>query len=158
MGISAAVVDRGRVEEASGPDSIGLVEIGGSPIHWANVRKWVDEGVHYATDYGVPDSHTLPILYLRSVRVRSFPILGSVIDVRWIGKDMETGVIGRLNADIELKTKIIACKAEIIVHTFPECKCWLIAHNSASAPSAELWACYERIAARLPATGTRFNK
>jgi hypothetical protein len=158
LGVSAAVAGRGRLEEASSPNSIGLVEIDRSPIHWANVTKWYNEGWYYATDYGVPDSNTLPKLRLRSVRVRRFPILGSVVDVRWIGKDMETGVIGRLNADIELKTNIIGCKAEIIVHTSPECGCWLIAHNSAGAPSPELWACYERVAARLPATGGRFNK
>jgi hypothetical protein len=152
IGVSAVLAPRGRPEEGSGQNSIGLIDIYQSSIHWVNVRKWYNEGTYFATDYGVQDSRTLPRIKMRSVRVRSFPILGTVIDVRWQGDDKGTGAAVRLAADLSLKAAIMFGAAEITVRTSPEFGCWLIPHPTKDAPPPELWRCYELAARRLPET------
>jgi hypothetical protein len=65
---------------------------------------------------------------------------------------MGLGVTNRLSSDLGLKNAIIACNAEITVHTSPVYGCWLITRNSKDAPSAGLWDCYQRVASNLSGT------
>ncbi len=70
----------------TGGGSLGLIDIAGGPIRWVNVRS-VGEG-DYVAEYGVPCEHApVPNPRLTSVRVRTFPLLGSMVDVRWRGYD-----------------------------------------------------------------------
>jgi hypothetical protein len=149
LGLNAGLAKRGRPEEKSATFSMGLVEIVGSPIRWVNVRKWDNEGPVYATEYGVPDSRNLPTLQIRSVLMKSFPVFGRAIDVRWKGDDKGTGAAQRLSADPAVRAALMASGRNVTVHTSPECRCWLIPHSTKHAPSALRWDCFEKIAANL---------
>ena len=66
----------------TGGGSLGLIDIAGGPIRWVNVRS-VGEG-DYVAEYGVPCEHApVPNPRLTSVRVRTFPLCGSIVDVPW---------------------------------------------------------------------------
>jgi hypothetical protein len=148
-GVSARLAKRGRFEENTGKDSMGLIDIEHSPISWINVRKWDNEGPVYETDLGMPDSRSLPDVSIRSVRVRAFPVFGNVIDVRWQGNDTALSVAQHLTADPAIRADIIANRDEITVRTCPQYGCWLIPRSTKNAPSASQWHCYEKIAANL---------
>jgi len=149
LGISAKIAKRRRPEQKTGENSIGLIDIENSPISWINVRNWWDyEGPeHYATDYGIPDSRPLPDIKIRSVRVRNFPLLGNVIDVRWKGNNMN--VAHHLTKDEAIREAIIASHSEITVLTHPKQGCWLIPRSGREVPKPSQWDCYQRIAAKL---------
>jgi hypothetical protein len=133
-----------------GGEMVGLISVRKSPIAWAALLAWRDsEGVTYVTDYGVPTSGRLTQTSFRSVRVRTFPIFGRVTEVRWQGNGVDQGARVRLANDGDLKDAIISASAEVAVRTSPSGECWLITHGSADAPSAEVWKCYEKVAAIL---------
>jgi hypothetical protein len=130
-------------------DLIGVIDIHRSPISCIEVRKTSDyEGVTYWTRYMIPDSRLIVLANFRSVRVRTFPILGRVIDVRWEGDDRGTGAMDRLTADIDLKAAIVSAGAEIAVGSAPS-QGWFITYSSTDAPSAGVFACYEKVARNL---------
>jgi len=146
LGIEATVSQR---LSWYGGGLIGILEIHQSPIRYVEVRLERDyEGVTYWTKYRIPDSRVISIVSIRSVRVRTFPIFGRVIDVRWDGDDGVTGAIEGLTADFELKAAIISAGAEIAVGSSPS-DGWFIRHPSTDAPSAGVLACYEKVARDL---------
>ena len=79
--------------------------------------------------------------------MRTFPIFGRVIDVRWEGDDRGTKAIECLTADLELKAAIISAEAEINVGS--SSYGWFFKRNSTDAPSIEVFACYEKVARDL---------
>ena len=87
IGVDAQIAGRGRPEEkTNGHYSEGVIDVSEGPIRWVNVVSWGGgERDYYQTDYGVPDPRWLPRLNIRSIRMRSFPIFGRGINVRWKG-------------------------------------------------------------------------
>jgi hypothetical protein len=148
-GVSATLAQRGRPEEGTGRGSMGLIDIARSPISWINVRKWDNEGPVYATDYGVPDPRPLPYIKIKSVRVRTFPLFGNVIDVRWKGNGPVSSLLQNITADRAIRAAIMANRDEIVVSTCPELRCWLIPRMTKDAPLASQWDCFQRIASTL---------
>ncbi len=151
LGVEATISKRPwNVKELLGV--IDVIDIPRSPIRCVEVRMLRDyEGVTYWTEYVVPDSRHIPEVSFRSMRVRTFPIFGRVIDVRWKGDDRGTGAIGRLTADLELNAAIVSAGAEIEVGSSPT-RGWFITHLSTDAPSAGVFACYEKVARDLSQT------
>ncbi len=126
-----------------------FVDIHRSPIRYVEVVEvQLSEGVTFYTAYVIPDSRPVPVVTFRSVRERTFPIFGRVVDVRWQGDDKGSGAIGRLTADLELKAAIISAGAEIAVSSIPS-RGWMIQHSSLNAPSSEIFSCYEKAAVDL---------
>jgi len=151
-GILKLTDDLCRELNARGIEATGffnLIDIHRSPIrHVEVVEVQLPEGVTYYTAYIIPDSRQIPMVSFRSVRVRSFPIFGRVVDVRWQGDDKGTGAIGRLAADLELKAEIVSAGAEIAVSSSPPGE-WIIQHSTLNAPSAGVFSCYEKAAVDL---------
>ena len=154
--VEARMAVRGRPEEETGPGSLGLIGIADSLIPWINVRRvGSGENLVYITEYGVPDPRYLPQLEIRSVRVKTFPILGRVIDVRWEareGNDLGLGIVDRLGYDPAIKDVIMGTGDEVTVVARRDYGCWLIRCRTAATPSPEQWGCYQTIAERLLAT------
>ena len=155
LGAEATVVRR---RSGKGEQLIGVIDINRSPIRRVEVQVWEDsEGVAYTSEYLVQDARRLPPAGFSSVRVRTFPIFGRVVDVRWDGDDAGTGARDRLDSDIELKEAIISASAQVTVRTSPWGEHWIIHHPGADVPPAQLWDCYEKVARNLPAKKQRID-
>lgn len=191
IGLDACIVKRGRAEEdisggVSGK-SLGLIEIRDGPIRWVNVLRHAYSGtapggggVIYTNVYLVHD-RTTPKggnIELRSVRVKSVPVFGQVVDLRWeaslaktmmgrmpilkrkrVPVEMESNLIREMNEDISLKESLIRLKEDVTIHGFPgwgwamsargyEGK-WFGGMPKGLAPPWEKWDCYIRIARHL---------
>jgi len=187
--LDARTVVRGQPEEdifgGLKGDSLGLIEVQKSPIQWVNVLKHPESRYMAATVYTnvylVPDTtvHYGALLELRSVPVKSAPLYGKVVDIKWTvspvgiqgmavpeeAKDdswkdrIEGGLIRRMNKDTSLKKSLLDLAEEITIRSYPNW-CWAISarHQQVGrarrepeqpAISREQWDCYEVIARHL---------
>ena len=153
MGVDARMAERGRLEEKTGEGSLGVLDIAQGPIRWINVLiERSGEDIDHITEYGVPDQRHLRQLQIRSVRVKTFPVIGRVVDVRWDGTDGDPDIVQRLSNDQAIKASIIVTQDEVAVVTRHDLGCWLIRLETTATPLPEQWRCYQRIAERLLAT------
>jgi len=164
LGIDARIVPRGRLEEEiGGSDSLGIIAIREGPIRWVNVRKGSSGqgGTFYYTGYGVPDPRlepNSPRVRIKTVRVKTSPLFGKVVDLRWEGRDSDLGIIGRLNSDAQLKQPIMESR-DVTIEAVGDYGCWIISTETRD-PSGELWNCYQTIACHLLgewSTGHKLN-
>ena len=155
LGISAQILPRGRPEESIRQGSKGLVDIPEGPIRWINLRR-ITHPTDYFIDYGVPDLRlgpNSPKLLIKSVRIKNFPLLGEIVDLRWKGKDAGLGIIGLLNSDTSLKRPIMVSR-DVYIQGYGKHRCWIISMPSDwstrwDVPSRDLWNCYQGIARHL---------
>ena len=161
LGIEAQMAELGRMEEGigegiGGGHSRGLIDIIDGPIRWVNLRT--ETTANYASsyiEYGVPVAKGLQArIEVRSIRVKTFPLVGKVVDVRWRGDDLGLGIINRLNGNISTKD-LRVLNRDVKIRTFPEHGCWIISTETYVGPSEELWSCYQAIAQQLLDTAHR---
>jgi len=154
--IDARMAMRGQIEEEiGGKGSLGIIHVLDEPIRWINVRKETSGGEHsttyYYTEYGVPDSRLgpdSPEAQIETVRVKSFPLFGKVVDLRWEGRDSDLRIIGRLNSDDQLKQPIMESR-DVTITAISDYSCWIMSTQTREVPSGELWNCYQVIAQHL---------
>jgi hypothetical protein len=92
---------------------------------------------------------------MRFARVRSFPLFGEALDLRWKGKDLGLRIIDRMNNDISLKQLLM--KSDVLpihINAYGGYRCWTIQHYPSPLPEAEQWRCYQAIARHLLAEWT----
>ena len=150
LGIEAQMAARHRPEEkVGGYGSLGIIDIAKGPIRWVNVRKeshssnTVSYTLNY-TEYAVPDTRlgpNSPWVRINTVRVKSSPVFGKVVDLRWEGNDFGLGVISRLNSDTSIKHPIMESR-DVTIHAHRVHRCWIISTETRDPPSLELWICY----------------
>lgn len=173
MGLDAQMAERdlrwrGTLENVGDGVSLGLIEMRGSPIRWVNVLEQrfsystgsftVAGSVRYYALYLVPDPNVCnkARLTVRSLRLKSTPVFGRVVGIRWTGK-LEPGLVKRLNGNVSLNQRLLELKEDIKIRTVPKRSCWAIKssskwlqpHRRRFAPSEEQWDCYETIARHL---------
>jgi len=151
------MVMRGRIEEKiGGSGSLGIIHVPEGAIRWVNVRKETHGSGQYSTtvyytEYGVPDPRlapNAPAPYINSVRKKSFPVFGQVVDVLWEGADYGTGIIDRLNSDHQLKEPIMESR-DVTMTAISNYSCWIMSTQTRDVPSGDLWNCYQVIAQHL---------
>jgi len=167
------MAERGRPEERIGENwkgkSQGLIEIRDSPIQWVNVVK--EKGRGGPDGGGSPDTHTNVYLVpaptpstkwhyqVESVRVKSVPLFGRVVDLLW-KSNFESELVRRLNEDVSLKESLIRLNEDVVMRSFPGHGYWALISKQypsslfgapcrQSAPSREEWDCYKTITAHL---------
>jgi len=160
IGIQTQSSERGRLEEEiKRAESLGLIDVFESPISWINVcRERGHGGTYYHFILGVPDTRITSNsskLKVKSFYQRTFPILGSVVETRWKGNDMSSGLIERLNGDLSLAYGN-ALADNIAIRTNYKHSCWLIyVYNELyilkknPADWGSLWQCWQTIAQHL---------
>jgi hypothetical protein len=174
LGVKAQMAERGRPEEKiEGGGSLGLVDISEGSIRWVNVRRQKTSGSDsgggdapfYCTVYGVPDPKARPgydRVDISTVRVKTSPLVGQVVDLRWQGDDLGTGLIDLLKGDLSLNDPLMT-STDLKIRYYDEYGCWIMSTpwipsgllrswRAVLIPSAELWRCYEAIAQHLLAT------
>ena len=109
MGVKVEMAERGGVEETVENSwyqrSPGLIDISEGPIRWINIlnrdggksgspRWWIVLGVS-------DERSTLSRqqIKIKTVRKKTFPLFGKVVNIIWRGFDRGTGLMNRLSKD-----------------------------------------------------------
>jgi len=157
FGVRAQIAPPGLPEEEIGIGSSLLIDILEGPILWVNVREKTSSSGHgdvnysYYTEYGVRDYRLGPELTrlrIHSVRIKTFPLIGKVIDLQWKGKDYGLGIIGHLSSDNSIKPLIMSSR-DVKIYANSDYRCWILSTKTWHAPSEEIWNCYQAIARHL---------
>ena len=149
-GIQAEMVDRDlrrpeekiRTFQQFGKSSLGLIDIRtDSPIRWLNVVRTKSADKHgparYRVVFGIPDQ-TIPMnhkqLKLKTVRKKTFPLFGKVIDVSWRGEADTLGLVGILSKDEEIGSAVENL-GDVTIFTHPnQFQGWTIEINKIFSP------------------------
>jgi hypothetical protein len=165
LGVDARLAPRGAPEERwpgiFGGDwnSRGLIMIEHSPISWLNVVE-DNDGWFDRIQYWIRDRRQLPHIRLEPVKKDSGRFSAEVVGVQWkvSGRDKVAGInfAHSLTLDQSIQSYIMQCNnvhgnlvCEPIVESRPKYSSLVIDPLSKFWPTAEQWACYERIANHL---------
>ena len=114
LGIDATMAERERPEEkfqnAWTNRSQGIIDVQEGPIRWVNCLK--QDGSQYSppqwwTVFGIPDERLFTeqrAVKIKTVRSKSFPLFGKVVNVTWKGEDRATRLISDLANDPAVKS------------------------------------------------------
>jgi hypothetical protein len=156
LGVIAKMAERGRAEEKVENSwyqrSLGVIDIHGGSIRWVNILKknrqkhsppqwWVVLGI--PADGPVSTSQQAKI---KTVRKKSFPLFGKIVDVIWTGDDASTGLVDTLSKDIP--TKAVAKRIgnlEIKSHN-DRFQGWTLTVDRRFTPTGQDWETVEKIA------------
>ena len=128
LGIKAEMAERGMVQEKIGDEWYtrrqGIINIQDHPIKWINICKKdrsKDSPPSWKYIFIVPDERLVSgkdKIKIKTVRKKSFPVFGKVIDTIWKGND-SGGLTHSLSNDLEIKSlaKIIG---DIHIESFSE--------------------------------------
>jgi hypothetical protein len=133
-GIQTEMVDRDlrrpeekiRTFQLFGKSSLGLIDIRtDSPISWINVVRTKSRDKHgparYRVVFGIPDQ-SIPMnhkqLKLKTVRKKTFPLFGKVIDVSWRG-EAHTLLLAKILSEDEKIDRTVADLGDVTIFTHP---------------------------------------
>mgnify|MGYP000243978359 FL=1 len=169
-GIQAEMVDRDlrrpeeniRTFQLFGKSSLGLIDIRtDSPISWINVVRTKRADKHgparYRVVFGIPDQ-SIPMnhkqLKLKTVRKKTFPLFGKVIDVSWRGEAHTLLLAKTLSEDEEID-RAVADLGDVTIFTHPnQFQGWTIEINKIFSPhppavTIDRWEALKKIATYL---------
>ena len=156
IGVKADLVDRGGVQEKAENSwyqrSLGIIEILEGPIKWINILKRdrsKDSPPKWWIVMGIPDAKPLPTnqeLKIKTVRKKTFPLFGKVVDVTWRGNDQGTGLVGVLSADEAVKSLSKTIGNLEIKSQSEEFQGWTLTSDRRFAPTNQDWAAIETVA------------
>ena len=167
--INAEIAERGRSEEKFrsgaiqflGLGSKGLIDIlDDGPIKWINIVKTKhrdkNSGPRYRVVLGIPDS-SIPLdhkqLKIRTIRKKSFPLFGKVIDVYWVSKNDLNPLVKVFSDDNDIDN-LVAGIGNISVYSHPnKFQGWTLDlgfnTDSLFLPTEPRWATFQKIAKYL---------
>ena len=175
IGVQAQMLERGRPEEKitrGRRKSLGIIDIQDELIRWVDVKKGFthdyEDGrdTYWDIEYGVPDSRLIACCHkvkIKTVRLKTIPVFGKVVDLKWEGEDLGLGLSERLNFDV-LLNKLLMDTHDMEIGSYPEDSCWILTASPSTekqptpAPSVYLWECYQAIARHLLATPIPLSK
>ena len=158
LGVTASNAALGRPEERMGEgaySSQGLLDISGGLISWINVVTRVERKDVGLLIYGIPASNLSRIgeIQLWSVRKKSLPIVGPIVDIRWESYIHLPQAFRLLDEDILLKQLMVrSLREDVEIRSQPSHGYWLLQVGRGDLlhlPSLEEWNCYQAIASVL---------
>jgi hypothetical protein len=156
LGIRAILAERGRAEEKVENSwyqrSLGIIDIPEGLVRWVNILK-KDANRNSPPMWWVilciPDERPLTdhkAVDIRTIRKKSFPLFGKVVDVTWKGDDHHTGLVGTLSNDETVKT-LAKRIGNLTLHSYAkEFQGWTLQVDRRFKPASEDWATIQRIA------------
>ena len=156
LGVDATLAERGRAEEKVQNSwhqrSLGVIDLSEGPIRWINVLKQDGSDKsppRWWTNFCIPDDRLLSgrrEIKIKTIRKKSFPMFGKVVDVNWKGSDHATGLASRLSND-EAATGLAlrAGNLEVRSHS-EEFQGWTLEVDRKLDISAEDWEAIQKIA------------
>ena len=156
IGVQAAISGRGRSEEKIENSwyqrSLGIIDIAEGPVRWINVLK-KDRGKHDPPKWWlvlcIPDENLVAFhhgIKIKTVRRKTFPLFGKIIDVTWKGQDGGTGLVDKLSSDVAIKVLAKRIGNLEIKHQADEFQGWTLTIDRKFVPSSEDWQTIRRIA------------
>jgi hypothetical protein len=152
MGVPAKLAEPRRPEEiitTERGESLGLIELGGSPIRWVVVKRDIqnDRPLVYF-EYGVPDEKFNTYFgkaRLMATELRASPLFGNVIAMKWVGS-APGSLAERLEAD-EAGMRLMLDNGGCTVEAHQSAGCWIMTtHRS---PTAPVFRAYLKVAEQL---------
>ena len=162
LGIKAVMADRGRPEEkirASlfGMGSMGIIDLPDeSSVSWINVvrikRRDRNGPARYRTVFGIPDD-TIPLQHkqikIKTIRKKSFPIFGKIVDVYWRGNDSSLGLVEKFSEDPQIDD-LAKGLGNLSIFTHPgKMRGWTFETDRIGLPTIDQWEVIQKIASFL---------
>ena len=156
VGVKAEMAERGRAEEKVEDSwwrrSLGVIDILEGSIRWVNILKR-DAGQHNPPKWwvvlGIPDERSISShqeIKIKTVRKKTFPLFGKVVDVIWKGRDVGTGLVNTLSKDVAAKTlakRIGNLEVKSQANGFQG---WTLTVDRRFSPTSQDWETVEKIA------------
>ena len=114
LGVEATLAERGRsvekILDTWWNRSQGIIVLSSGPIRWINCLK--QDGSQYSPPqwwavFGIPDERTFSeqrAVKIKTVRRKSFPLFGKVVDVEWKGEDHASRLLSAFANDPAVKS------------------------------------------------------
>ena len=113
LGVKAEMAERGRPEDKIDNSwwqrSLGVIDIPEGPVRWINILKrdrGKDSPPRWWVVFCIPDERPISkrqAVKISTARKKTFPLFGKVVDVKWKGKDCNTGLIDTISNDEAVK-------------------------------------------------------
>ncbi len=159
LGIWAEMSERGRDEEKVQDTwyqrSLGVIDLKEGPIKWINVLK--QDGSRHNPPrwwivFGIPDGSHVSSgeqVKISTVRRKSFPLFGKVVDVTWGGDDQGTGLTYILSNDHTTK-ELAKRVGNLEVRSYAEdFQGWALQVDRKLKPTPEDWEAILQVAEHL---------
>jgi hypothetical protein len=156
LGIRADLAERGRAEEKIENSwyqrSLGIIDIPEGLVRWINILK-KDAGRNSPPQWWVilciPDERPLSnhkAVDIKTIRKKTFPLFGKVVDVIWKGDDHHTGLVQVLSNDEAVKD-LAKRIGNLTLHSYAkEFHGWTLQVDRRFELTKEDWATIQRIA------------
>lgn len=156
LGIRAVLAERGRAEERVENSwyqrSLGIIDIPEGPVRWINILRKdgsKNSPPQWWVILGIPDERPLSnhkAVDIKTVRKKTFPLFGRVVDVTWRGSDHHTGLVGILSNDAAV-TNLAKMIGNLTIHNYAkEFQGWTLQVDRRFEPTSQDWATIQRIA------------
>jgi hypothetical protein len=156
LGIRADLAERGRAEEKIENSwyqrSLGIIDIPEGLVRWINILKkdasknspplwWVVLCV--PDERPVPNHHVVDI---KTIRKKTLPLFGKVVDVTWKGNEHHTGLAEVLSSDEAVKN-LAKRIGNLTIHSYDkEFQGWTLQVDRRFEPTNQDWATIQKIA------------
>lgn len=156
LGVRAELAERGRVEEkienAWYQRSLGIIDVPEGLVRWINILKR-DASKNSPPLWWVvlciPDNRPVPhyrAVDIKTVRKKSFPLFGRVVDVIWKGDDHHTGLAEVFSSDETVKD-LAKRIGNLIIHSYDkEFQGWTLQVDRRFEPTNQDWTTIQKIA------------
>jgi hypothetical protein len=156
LGIRAVMAERGRAEEKVENSwyqrSLGIIDIPEGLVRWINILKKdgsKNSPPQWWVILGIPDERPLSnhkAVDIKTIRKKTFPLFGKVVDVTWKGNDHHTGLVQFLSNDEAVKD-LAKRIGNLTVHSYAkEFQGWTLQVDRRFELTSQDWATIQRIA------------
>jgi len=156
LGVGAILAERGRAEEKVENSwyqrSLGIIDISEGLVRWINILKKDGSGrspPQWWVILGIPDERPLSnhkAVDIKTIRKKTFPLFGKVVDVTWKGNDHHTGLVQVLSNDEAVKN-LAKRIGNLTLHNYAkEFQGWTLQVDRRFEPTNQDWATIQKIA------------
>ena len=150
------MTERGDVEEQVENSwyqrSLGVIDLPEGPIRWINILK--KDGTNKSPPQwwvvlGIPDKRSISshqTVQIKTVRKKTFPLFGKVVDVTWKGNDSDTDLVNVLSTDPAIKTLSQRIGNLEIKNHSNEFQGWTLTVDRQFSPTNQDWETLEKVA------------
>jgi len=156
LGVAAVLSERNRIEEKVENSwyqrSLGIIDIPEGLVRWINILK--KDGSRNSPPrwwviLGIPDERPVPDHKkddIKTIRKKTFPIFGKVVDVIWKGNDYGTGLAEILSNDNDIKN-VAKNVGNLTIHSYAkEFQGWTLQVDRRFTLTNQDWAAIQKIA------------
>jgi len=166
IGVSSVLAERDRPEESVGNRkflrSLGVIDIDGATIYWANVVRKdpsKDSPARWWINFGVPDERAIPkdqSIKIKTKRKKSFPVFGKVAEVKWEGQDRGLGLVRALTANNSISQTATDLGNIEVRSLHDDFQGWSIQFDRKIEPTIDHWEAIEELGEILLSSIRRF--